>query len=92
MSNGKLTLSEAIESTIERWQGSKVRDLGAKYDVDPRRLYEVWQGKSHPSALLIAYKKFLAINPEAAKKVTPTPIKPKFKVQKLDAEQLDLFK
>ena len=45
MSEGRLTREEAIEATHMRWLGTKVREICAKFDVDPRRLYEVWGGE-----------------------------------------------
>ncbi|MCY1706812.1 hypothetical protein [Pannonibacter sp. SL95] len=93
MSAGKLTEDEAIAGTIERWQGRKVRELVAKYGVDPRRWYEVWQGKVHPEALPKAYKKLCQIDPTLSKSINPSPSKPRFKVMAIpqDRDQLDLF-
>ncbi|MDX2203522.1 MAG: hypothetical protein NW223_12295 [Hyphomicrobiaceae bacterium] len=43
----KQALSErdAIDIWIARWLRVKRKDLIARYDCDPRRLYEIWQGE-----------------------------------------------
>jgi hypothetical protein len=46
-SSRQLTLSEAIETWILRHSGEHIARICAKYDVDPRRLYEVWEEKKH---------------------------------------------
>lgn len=92
MANGRLTEDEAIEGTIERWMGAKVRDLSSKYDVDPRRWYEVWQGQVFPDSRKKAYDMLCRLNPEIARKVDPSFLKPKFKmVSKTNLDQLDFF-
>ncbi|MBB4016886.1 hypothetical protein IMF23_03700 [Chelatococcus daeguensis] len=43
--------SVAVNFWIERVKGRKIREICAAYDVDPRRLYEVFAGQVHPSSL-----------------------------------------
>lgn len=47
MPNGKLTRTEAEKSWVLKAAGVKLRDIHSRFDVDPRRLYEVWEGKVH---------------------------------------------
>lgn len=82
MPQAKLTYDEAVSATIERWCGTKVRELCAKYDVDPRRLYEVWDGLVHEGALMDAYNRLLKDKPAIAKRIDPSPREPKFKVRR----------
>ncbi|MGS4887180.1 hypothetical protein [Roseibium sp. MB-4] len=92
MANGRLTEQEAINGTIERWLGAKVRDLSSKYDVDPRRWYEVWRGEAYPNARSQAYEILADKYPEIAKETDPSFLKPKFKmVPRGDSKQLDFF-
>ena len=42
-----LTYREAVAVWIGRALDWKNRDLQTKYDVDPRRLYEVWEEEEH---------------------------------------------
>src|SRR5262245_6910569 len=40
-----LTERDAIDIWIARWLRVRRKDLLARYDCDPRRLYEIWQGE-----------------------------------------------
>lgn len=50
MPNGYLTKIEAKKSWVLRALGMKVRDIQSRFDVDPRRLYVVWEQKVFPEA------------------------------------------
>ena len=45
-----LTESDAIDIWIARWLRVRRADLCRRYDCDPRRLYEIWEGTRHPAA------------------------------------------
>ena len=45
-----LTEADAINIWIARWLRIRRRDLCARYGCDPRRLYEVWEGRRFPAA------------------------------------------
>ncbi|MCG8446979.1 MAG: hypothetical protein MI753_14845 [Hyphomicrobiales bacterium] len=75
MSEGRLTREEAIEATHMRWLGTKVREICAKFDVDPRRLYEVWGGERFSGLMGVegeAYRRFAVLYPDEAKGVDPS--------------------
>ena len=50
MSECDLTPEEALDCCFRYFNGEKVRSIHSKYDVDPRRLYEVLDGQTHPEA------------------------------------------
>ncbi|WP_421725355.1 hypothetical protein [Bauldia sp.] len=85
-----LTFDQAVESWKHRWSGRKVRDIVAVYDVDPRRLYEVWQEDIHSGSKSIAYQQLKHESPELAPAEEPPRHSPRFKVVPRD-RQLDLF-
>lgn len=43
MAHGQITAVEAVKAWVLRAYGCKVRDICNRFDVDPRRLYEVWE-------------------------------------------------
>jgi hypothetical protein len=45
-----LSEADAIDLWIARWLRIRRKDLVARYGCDPRRIYEVWEGRKHPAA------------------------------------------
>lgn len=45
-----LTEANAIDIWIARWLRIRRRDLCQRYQCDPRRLYEIWDGSRFPAA------------------------------------------
>lgn len=45
-----LTESDAIDIWIARWLRVRRKDLLARYQCDPRRIYEIWQGERFPAS------------------------------------------
>jgi hypothetical protein len=45
---GGLTESHAIDIWIARWLHVRRKDILARYGCDPRRLYDIWEGKAFP--------------------------------------------
>jgi hypothetical protein len=41
----QLTEADAIDIWIARWLRTRRKDLVDRYRCDPRRLYEIWEGK-----------------------------------------------
>jgi hypothetical protein len=84
-----LTFREAVASWVGRELGIKNRDLCARYDVDPRRLYEVWEEQSHRGSRETAERLFFVFFP------LRTPIhgfechEPKY--QRTSRDQMSLF-
>lgn len=50
--------SDAIDIWIARWLRVRRKDLLARYQCDPRRLYEVWWGEKFPASRQKALKLF----------------------------------
>jgi hypothetical protein len=59
MSHAYLNASDAAKAWVLRECGWKVRDIGKRFDVDPRRLYEVWEETEHKGSRFKAMKLFL---------------------------------
>ena len=45
-----LSEDDAVDVWIARWLRIRRKDLVQRYGCDPRRLYEVWEGRKHPAA------------------------------------------
>ena len=45
-----LTQADAVDIWIARWLRIRRRDLLARYQCDPRRLYEIWEESRFPGA------------------------------------------
>jgi hypothetical protein len=45
-----LTEDDAVDIWIARWLNIRRRDLIRRYECDPRRLYEIWEGSKFPAA------------------------------------------
>lgn len=58
-----LSEADAVEIWIARWLRTRRKDLVARYGCDPRRLYEVWEGRKHPAAREKALEQFRAAYP-----------------------------
>ena len=53
-----ITKNEAIDIWIARWLNIRRTDLVRRYGCDPRRLYEIWEGKRFPASRDQALKVF----------------------------------
>lgn len=45
-----LAEADAVDIWIARWLRIRRKDILARYQCDPRRLYEVWQGERFPAS------------------------------------------
>ncbi len=63
MAHAKLTHTDAVKSWVLRACGWKLRDIQARFDVDPRRLYEVWEEIECPGSKEAAIKVFRRLLP-----------------------------
>jgi hypothetical protein len=85
-----LSVKEAVSIWIERAKGLKIREICAKHDIDPRRVYEVFEGRVHPASLGQAREELKRIAPALALKLHHH--KPSRKVIKVPTTtQRDLF-
>jgi hypothetical protein len=46
----RLTEEDAVDIWIARWLRIRRKDLIDRYGCDPRRLYEIWEGKRFPAS------------------------------------------
>lgn len=60
----KLSESDAIDVWIARWLRIRQKDIRARYDCDPRRLYEIWNGTKFPGSREKALKIFSKAYPQ----------------------------
>lgn len=69
--DGRRTLNEAdaIDIWIARWLRMRRKDLVRRYQCDPRRLYEIWEGVRHPAARDKALELFEARYPSLLDRV-----------------------
>jgi len=67
----KLPLSEAdaVDIWIARWLRVRRIDILRRYDCDPRRLYEIWEGRRFPASRARALKVFQERYPELIDRV-----------------------
>lgn len=59
-----LTKHEAAKSWVLRECGWKKRDIQARFNVDPRRLYDVWEEKTHLGSRQRAIEIFIRMFPD----------------------------
>lgn len=53
-----LDADAAVDVWIARWLRIRRIDLVRRYNCDPRRLYEIWEGKRFPDSREKALKRF----------------------------------
>lgn len=53
-----LTEDDAVDIWIARWLKVGPKELTRRYACDPRRLYEIWEGRKFPAAKDLAWKRF----------------------------------
>jgi hypothetical protein len=55
---GGLTESNAIDIWIARWLQIRRKDILVRYGCDPRRLYDIWEGRAFPRSRDKALEEF----------------------------------
>ncbi len=60
----QLTFDDAVVVWIGRWLGVPTRRLARRFDVDSRRLYEVWMLRRHPQSFAEAKRIYRALFPQ----------------------------
>lgn len=68
-----LTEADAIDIWIARWLRVRRTDLCRRYQCDPRRLYEIWEGTKFPTARDKAWELFQARFPRMIDRVDASP-------------------
>jgi len=66
-----LTEADAIDIWIARWLRARRVDLCRRYQCDPRRLYEIWEGQRFPAAREKAWALFQEQYPALLDRVDP---------------------
>jgi hypothetical protein len=79
-----LSVKDAVNIWVERARGFKIREIGAKHEIDPRRIYEIFEGKVHPESLSLAKAELAKSSPLLAQKLRVH--KPSLKVIKKAAD------
>lgn len=64
-----ISVQQAVSFWIERAKGLKIREICAKHDVDPRRVYEVFEGQVHPESIDTARAELWKVAPHLAGKL-----------------------
>ena len=64
-----LTQADAIDIWIARWLRIRRKDLLIRYGCDPRRLYEIWEGKRFPGSRAKALARFRERHPALTDRV-----------------------
>lgn len=85
-----LTEPDAIDIWIARWLRVRRKDLIARYDCDPRRIYEIWEGVRFPRSREKALAEFSTRYPQLVGHVDPSHHK-RLPVKTRSADQLNLF-
>jgi hypothetical protein len=65
----RLTEADAIDIWIARWLRIGRRDLIDRYGCDPRRLYEIWEGRRFPASREKALAQFAQQHPGLADRI-----------------------
>jgi len=68
-----LTDADAIDVWIARWLRVRRADLCRRYQCDPRRLYEIWEGTKFPTARDKAWEVFQIRFPMMTDQVDASP-------------------
>ncbi|MEO1206867.1 MAG: hypothetical protein AAFV45_11100 [Pseudomonadota bacterium] len=64
-----LTEVDAVEVWISRWLRHRRADIVRRFGCDPRRVYEIWEGKRYPASRERALKEFKTRYPELLDRV-----------------------
>lgn len=85
-----LTETDAIEIWIAKWLRVRRKDLIARYDCDPRRIYEIWEGARFPRAREKALSEFSTRYPQLAGHVDAS-LHKRLPLKTRSPDQLNLF-
>lgn len=90
MANGYLNSIEAEKSWVLRACGWKIRDIQKRFDVDPRRLYDVWEEKDFKNCRFRAMKLFTRLFPGKPMEGLFDRHRPRFQRSIREADQISL--
>lgn len=85
-----LTESDAIDIWIARWLRVRRSDLIARYQCDPRRLYEIWGEEKFFGSRAKAFKIFAVRHPRLMDRIDPGPHR-RLPSRSIHPDQLTLF-
>jgi hypothetical protein len=85
-----LTEKDAIEIWIARWLRVRRKDLLDRYQCDPRRIYEIWEGVRFSASREKALAEFSTRYPQLVDHVDPSHHK-RLPLRTRSADQLSLF-
>src|SRR5690606_18996044 len=69
----RLTEADAVDIWLARWLRIRRKYLLDRYGCDPRRLYEVWEGKRFPGSRQKALARLAELYPQFAGRIDPGP-------------------
>lgn len=85
-----LSERDAIDIWIARWLRIRRKDLLSRYDCDPRRLYEIWEGQRFPRSREKALAEFSTRYPQLVDHVDPS-LHRRLPLRTRSPDQLSLF-
>ena len=85
-----LTESDAIEIWIARWLRVRRKDILARYQCDPRRIYEIWEGVRFPASRARALRVFADRHPQLVSQIDASCHR-RLPIRSRSPDQLDLF-
>ena len=85
-----LSEKDAIEIWIARWLRVRRKDILARFDCDPRRIYEIWEGVRFPASRAKALAEFSTRYPQLAGHIDASHHK-RLPVRAKSPDQLSLF-
>jgi hypothetical protein len=90
----RLTEADAVDIWIARWLRIRRKDLIERYGCDPRRLYEIWEGKRFPDSRTKALTLFSSRHPGLAERTDcgfhrriPRSVPPELQPELFDTER-----
>jgi hypothetical protein len=67
----RLTETDAIDIWIARWLRVRRKDLLQRYQCDPRRIYEIWEGVRFPASREKAWARLQERHPGLVDRIDP---------------------
>ncbi len=86
-----LTEADAVEVWIARWLRHRRADIVRRFACDPRRIYEIWEGKRYPASRARALREFEARYPDLVDRVDFGNHRRIPRLTSADPDQLALF-
>ena len=86
-----LTTEDAVDVWLARWKQETIQSLCSRFQIDPRRAYEIWKEEKFVGSRLLALERLRSEAPSVAARVNTSPHVERFHVVRRDPYQPDLF-